>query len=469
MSDFLDENRDQKIKNLKTDDSQSTAVLTVEQLNREVRQLIEGQLSLVWVRGELSNFKAHTSGHFYFALKDSKSSIRAVMFRGYNSRLKFKPHDGLEVIIRGRVTVYEPRGEYQIAVEMMEPVGAGALQKAFEQLKLKLKNEGLFDSARKRPLPQFPRHVVLVTSPTGAAIKDMLNVLSRRNSAVRITLVPTLVQGAAAAPAICEALKKAYSLKDVDAIIVGRGGGSIEDLWCFNDEAVARTISQSPVPIISAVGHEIDFTIADFVADLRAPTPSAAAELVVKNQGDVLAKISQLERALTFALNKFLSSEKQKINQLSKRLVDPKRKLQDLFLRNDELSQRLSQSLASLLKNKALRLSLNQKRLVSPKVRINFLSQRLEKTFSALWQSQMHRLESSKAAWIQQSTVLDSLSPLKVLDRGFSVTYSKNKIVRDCEQLNEGDLVEVLFSKGSIEAQVIKINKKENSWISKKN
>ena len=264
-------------------ESDNVTVYSVEQLNRQIRQLIEGNLGTVWVRGELSNFKAHSSGHFYFSLKDAKSQLTAVMFRGHNSRLKFKPHDGLEVIVRGKVTVYEPRGNYQIVAEMMEPVGAGALQKAYEQLREKLKAEGLFDPKTKRPLPSLPKHVALVTSPTGAAIRDMLNILKRRNPMIEITLVPTNVQGATAAPQICEALKKAYRLPDLDAVIVGRGGGSIEDLWAFNDEALARVIKQSPVPIISAVGHEIDFTIADFVADLFAPTPSASAELVSKS------------------------------------------------------------------------------------------------------------------------------------------------------------------------------------------
>ena len=265
--------------------SSEPSVLSVEQLNVYIKQLLEGQVGQVWVRGELSNFKAHTSGHFYFSLKDSKSQITAVMFRGHNARLKFKPTDGMEVIVRGRITVYEPRGNYQLMCEMMEPVGAGALQKAFEQLKMKLKAEGLFDAARKRPIPTFPRHIAIVTSPTGAAIRDIMNVLSRRAKSIQVTVVPTVVQGEAAAPQICEALAKAIKLRDVDAIIVGRGGGSIEDMWCFNDEKLARAIAASPIPIISAVGHEIDFTIADFVADLRAPTPSARAACSARSRG----------------------------------------------------------------------------------------------------------------------------------------------------------------------------------------
>ena len=235
-------------------------ILTVEQLNMQIRSLIEGQIGIVWIQAEISNFKPHTSGHFYFSLKDSKSQISAVMFRGHNSKLKFKPHDGLEVIARGRITVYEPRGSYQVAVESMEPVGAGALQKQFEQLKEKLKLEGLFDSSRKKAIPAHPQKVAIVTSPTGAAIQDILNIMNRRAKAVEVIVVPTIVQGAAAAPQIAEAFVKAERINP-DVIIIGRGGGSIEDMWCFNDEKLARLIAASKIPVISAVGHEIDFTI----------------------------------------------------------------------------------------------------------------------------------------------------------------------------------------------------------------
>src|SRR3989344_1749051 len=223
--------------------ARDSVVYNVEQLNSYIRQTLEGHLGVVWVQAEISNFKPHSSGHFYFSLKDAKAQISAIMFRGHNSKLKFKPHDGLEVIVRGRITVYEPRGTYQIVCETMEPVGAGALQKQFEQLKEKLKLEGLFDASRKKQIPPYPRHVAIVTSPTGAAIQDILNIMKRRAPHVSVTIVPTIVQGAAAAPAICEAFRKATLLKP-DVIIIGRGGGSIEDMWCFNDETLARKISE---------------------------------------------------------------------------------------------------------------------------------------------------------------------------------------------------------------------------------
>jgi exodeoxyribonuclease VII large subunit len=298
-------------------ESKEPKVLSVSDLNRYIKELLEGQFATIWLKAEISNFKAHTSGHFYFSLKDSRAQISAVMFRGYNGQLRFRPEDGMEVLVRGKITVYEPRGNYQIFCEMMEPVGAGALQKAFEQLKAKLQKEGLFDEARKRPLPALPRHIAIVTSPTGAAIRDMLNVLGRRFKGAHVTVIPCKVQGDAAPGEIVEAIKLAQKLKDVDVMIVGRGGGSIEDLWAFNDERVARAIAAARVPVISAVGHEIDFTIADFVADLRAPTPSAAAELVVRNAADLVDRLRGYQRALTLALAQRMNFSREQLGYFS--------------------------------------------------------------------------------------------------------------------------------------------------------
>ncbi len=441
----------------RTSDSSETTVLSVEQLNRQIRQLIEGELGLVWVQGEISNFKAHTSGHFYFSLKDAKSQVSAVMFRGHNSRLKFKPTDGLEVIVRGRVSVYEPRGSYQIVAEMMEPVGAGALQKAYEQLKAKLKSEGLFEASRKRPLPAIPRHIAIVTSPTGAAIRDMLNVLSRRNRGVPVTLVPTLVQGEGAAPQIVEALQKAAKLPNVDVIIIGRGGGSIEDLWAFNDEKLARAIAACPVPVISAVGHEIDFTIADFVADLRAPTPSAAAELVVKNTSDVAHRVEGLQKNLILALTRFLRLESQKLQTLTARLVDPKRRLQDLILRNDELHSRLQQAQKTYLSRRRLELKAATDSLTPPaqligekRSEINMLHLRMKNHVTCLVdlkKQDMHRFMS----------LLESLSPLKVVERGYSVVTKGSDLVKTSAQIKKGDEISVRLMKGELIATVKEI------------
>ncbi len=447
---------DTSASNTQNANSQNT-VFSVESLNRQIRQMIEGELGLVWVQGEISNFKAHTSGHFYFSLKDSKSQVSAVMFRGYNSRLRFKPVDGLEVLVRGKVSVYEPRGSYQIVCETMEPVGAGALQKAFEQLKEKLKTEGLFDSARKRPLPPFPKHVAMVTSPTGAAIKDMLNVLNRRNKSVQITLVPTIVQGDEAPAQIVEAMKKAFLLPDLDVIILGRGGGSMEDLWAFNNEALARIIAASPVPVISAVGHEIDFTISDFVADLRAPTPSAAAELVAKNTVEVEQRLRSQTKMLETAINKILKFEIQKVRSLSSRLIDPKRKLQDLIFRNDELLSRLIQASNQFFSRRRMELHLAREKMIDPqqvverkKAKLNLLEVRLQNNTQRF-------LERHKSQLKQYMSILESLSPLKVVERGYSMTSKNGELVKSTNQLKVKDIVQVQLMQGKFSAQVIEI------------
>lgn len=430
------------------------AILSVEQLNIYIKQLLEGQVGLVWVKAEISNFKAHTSGHFYFSLKDSKSQITAVMFRGHNARLKFKPADGMEVIVRGRITVYEPRGNYQLMCEMMEPVGAGAMQRAFEQLKGKLKAEGLFETARKKPIPTFPRHIAVVTSPTGAAIRDILNVLSRRAKSIQVTVVPTVVQGEGAAPQICEALKKAFGLPDVDVIIVGRGGGSIEDMWCFNDETLARLIANSPIPVISAVGHEIDFTIADFVADLRAPTPSAAAELVAKSVTELAGKIRSFDRMLTLSFEKQMKLLKQKVLGLSKRLVDPKRRLQDLGLRNDDLLNRLEFAMNRSLKERGHRVELLTEKLGSPQGLIDKKKKDVEYLKSRTEKALAFSMEKKKARLVRLMALLDSMSPLKVVERGYSIVTKKNEVIKSAAQVKKGDLVDIRLSQGSLTAVI---------------
>lgn len=429
-------------------------VLSVETLNRLIRGQIESRFTQVWVKGELSNFKAHTSGHFYFSLKDANSQIRAVMFRGYNSKLKFRPHDGLEVLIRGKVTVFEPRGEYQITCDTMEPVGAGALQKAFEQLKDKLKREGLFDPARKRPLPSLPRHVAIVTSPTGAAIRDILNILQRRARGIEVTIVPTLVQGEAAAPALREAFQKALQLPNVEVVIIGRGGGSIEDMWCFNDEALARLIAQSPIPVISAVGHEIDFTISDFVADVRAPTPSAAAELVIKSAEEVMNRVMSLRRLLLFATDRILKTQKQKLVILNHRLVDPQRRIQDLIQRNDDLSSRLNLAIQRYLQRRRDGLVLLNNRLGTPEHLIEKKRSHLEAQHLRLKMLTEKNLISRRHRLERLMGMMDSLSPLKVVDRGYSLVTKKGELIKSVTQVKVGDQLELQVTDGKIKAQV---------------
>jgi len=429
-------------------------ILTVEQINNYLRGLIEGHVGTVWLKGEISNFKPHSSGHFYFSLKDSKAQISAMMFRGYNSRLKFKPHDGLEVIVRGKITVYEPRGTYSIACETMEPVGAGALQKQFEQLRNKLKAEGLFEASRKKAIPSYPKTIAVVTSPTGAAIQDILNIMSRRARSVQVIVVPAVVQGAAAAPSLIEAFKQAEKIKP-DVIIIGRGGGSIEDMWCFNDETLARTIAASEVPVISAVGHEIDFTICDFVADLRAPTPSAAAELVAKSSHEIIQKIEQLDRLLKLAIQKRLQQKQQQLLLQSKRLIDPKKKLQDLFIRNDDLYSRLELAIDNYLMSKSKDIKMLESRLVSP---VQIVQQKrlvIQKQEMRLQTALKNKTTQLKYKVENAMALLDSLSPLKVVDRGFSIaTTQSKKVVKSIKQVKKGDVITIKVTDGLIETEV---------------
>jgi exodeoxyribonuclease VII large subunit len=434
--------------------SNEPTVLSVEGLNVYIKQLLEGQVGMVWVRGEISNFKAHTSGHFYFSLKDSKSQITAVMFRGHNSRLRFKPADGMEVIIRGRITVYEPRGNYQLMCEMMDPVGAGALQKAFEQLKAKLKAEGLFDSAKKRPIPTLPKHIAIVTSPTGAAIRDILNVLSRRARSVQVTVVPTIVQGEAAAPLIREAFQKAVKLPDVDVVIIGRGGGSIEDMWCFNDEALVRLIAASPVPVISAVGHEIDFTISDFVADLRAPTPSAAAELVAKSSAELASKVKAAERMLHVSFEKKMKFLAERVRNLRKLLVDPQRRLQDLELRNDDLLNRLEFAMHRRLVERRHRIELLDEKLGSPQDIIDEKRKDIQFNEARIGKAIVHLMERRKSHLSRFMGVLDSLSPLKVVERGYSIVTKNDEVIKSSRQVVKGDTLDIRLAEGSLKATV---------------
>jgi len=443
-----------------TEAKKEPKVFSVEELNKFIRQTLESQLDTFWLKGEISNFKPHTSGHFYFSLKDSMAQISAVMFRGYNSKLKFKPTDGMEVLVRGKISVYEPRGSYQIICDMMEPVGAGALQKAFEQLKEKLKSEGLFDSSKKRALPTFPKVIGIVTSETGAALQDMLNILKRRNRLVEVIIAPSQVQGDAAPANIVEQLEKLYLVKKVDVIIVGRGGGSIEDLWAFNNESVARTIAKSPVPIVSAVGHEIDFTIADFVADVRAPTPSAAAELVVQNTADIEKRRQQIHSKLILIWSNRFNYLKLQLQKLTQGIVDPKKKFQDLILRNDELQNRLTYAMQNFLNDKKLNLKLFESKIISPNVFIKNMKDKVFQNADQLKLIIKNILNQKNAKFSEQVAVLNSLSPLAVLSRGFSVSRVNGKILTSVKNLNSDDSIQVELADGIIDSKIIKVTHK---------
>ncbi len=427
-----------KSSSAKNDDE--TRVFSVSELNRMIRGALETQFQLIWLQAEVSNFKAHTSGHWYFSLKDSKSQVSAVMFRGHNTRLKFHPENGMEVLIRGKVTVYEPRGNYQVFCETIEPLGAGALQKQFEQLKERLSKEGLFDRKVKKPLPQFPKKVAVVTSPTGAAIRDILHVMDRRFRGLQVMVVPTVVQGAAASLQIVSAIKKVSRLKGIDAVIVGRGGGSMEDLWCFNDEKVARAIYACPHPVISAVGHEIDFTIADFVADYRAPTPSAAAEVVCSNVVELKDKIDSMEEALVRVMEHQLSELRQTVDHCRKQLLDPKKQLRDYKVRCLELKRRL--------KSNVIRRPGEFRNIVNDRDR------RVKQGIERLLKDKKQKLSARGA-------LLDSLSPLKVVERGYSIVRVGDEIIKSSAQVKNGDSIHLRFATGGAVATVKKILKKQ--------
>lgn len=345
-------------------DTNNRQIFTVSELNRTVRQLLENSLPMLWVEGEISNFARPGSGHWYLTLKDEKAQVRCAMFKNSNMRVNFKPANGTSVLVRCRAGVYEGRGEYQLVVEHMEEAGFGALQRQFDQLKASLASEGLFDSAHKMSMPQAVNHVGIITSPTGAAVKDVLSVLKRRFPAIKVSIFPTAVQGNQAAGQIVEAIAMANQHNQCDALIIGRGGGSLEDLWPFNEEAVARAIFSSQIPTISAVGHEIDFTIADFVADLRAPTPSAAAELISPDGSEMHAQFKGLEASLINTVHRRLQKYDQNVVNLHKRLRHPGRKLQEQAQHLDHLDIRLKRAVRSRIEQHQHQIILKRDRLL---------------------------------------------------------------------------------------------------------
>ncbi|OGL07643.1 MAG: hypothetical protein A3I14_03595 [Candidatus Rokubacteria bacterium RIFCSPLOWO2_02_FULL_73_56] len=412
------------------------AVLTVAALTEQLRALLEDRFPAVWVEGEISNFRLYGSGHAYFTLKDAEAQLRCVLFRNRGRRLRFEPADGLSVMAFGSVEVYAQRGEYQLVVELLEPRGLGALQLAFAQLKARLQAEGLFDAARKRELPRFPRKIGIVTSPSGAALRDMLRVIGRRFGELSIVIAGCRVQGEGAAAEIAQAIRDLNALGDVDVLIVGRGGGSLEDLWAFNEEVVARAIAASTAPVISAVGHEVDVTIADFVADLRAPTPSAAAELVVREKQAVLDALADLRQRLDRAVT---------------------RPLRDLARRVDDGVARLGRGMHGELRRVAHRVELARRALgaASPFARVTGGRHRLERLDARL-RGELARAHDHARHRVGAAVArLDSLSPLAVLGRGYSLTLGPaRRIVRSWRDVGAGEDVRVLLHEGSLECRV---------------
>ena len=441
-------------------------VFTVSELTLGLKATLEEAFPAVWVEGEISNLRTPGSGHAYFTLKDEGAQLSAVLFRGRGRRVRFELEDGMQVLAFGGLDVYAARGQYQLVVEMMEPKGLGALQLAFEQLKRKLEVEGLFDEGRKRPLPAFPRVIGVVTSPTGAAIRDILNIIGRRFGDLRILITPVRVQGDEAPGEVVQALANLQEILDLDVIIVGRGGGSIEDLWAFNDEGVARAIAACRVPVISAVGHETDFTIADFVADLRAPTPSGAAELVVREKLVVIETLADLYARLKQAVTSEVAAYRERVVFLSRRrvLTDPARALRDLHRRLDELQGRLRLGLRSSQRQVRHRVALatGALRRSIPLARIAGGVALLTQLRGRLVASAQHSLKASRSRFAESVGRLESLSPLGVLARGYSVTrLASGEVVRSAGQVAVGDPLEILLHQGALGARVTDVKERD--------
>jgi exodeoxyribonuclease VII large subunit len=393
--------------------SGKTHILTVTQLTSQIKSLLEVSFPDVWVGGEISNLSIPQSGHAYFTLKDEQSQVRAVLFRSSQRFLKFTLQHGMQVICRGRVSVYEPRGEYQLILEYIEPKGVGALQLAFEQLKDRLEKEGLFNLGHKRPLPVLPRRIGIITSPTGAAIRDMLRVIKRRHPKMQILIYPVPVQGVEAAPAIVEGLRYFNEEQNVDVIIAGRGGGSLEDLWAFNEEAVARAIYASKLPVISAVGHETDYTIADFVSDLRAPTPSAAAEMVAESEENFREGIRSLESRLVRSIRQMLEQVRSSLRESMRILGDPRRRVELYNQRLDDLIHRMSMAIGHQVRRDRVRLS-------------------------AL------------------AAGLDHLNPLAILSRGYSITrkHPAGVVLKEAAEVRQGDIISTKLHSGIVFSRI---------------
>ena len=440
-------------------------IYSVSQLNQSVRLMLENQLGAVWLTGEISNFSQPVSGHWYLSLKDENAQVRCAMFRMKNLRVSFRPTNGMQVLVRANVSLYEPRGDYQLIIESMHLAGEGLLMQQFEALKLKLAAEGLFAQHLKKNLPHFSKAVGIITSKTGAALQDILHILQRRDPSLKIIIYPTAVQGKDAATDIAQMIELANQRQEVDVLIVGRGGGSLEDLWCFNEEMVARAIFHSHLPVISAVGHETDVTIADFVADVRAPTPSAAAELVSRNQTELLQQLQYRRQRLEIALDRLFAEKQQKLKHLSLRLHNqhPQAQLRIQQQLITQLSHRLQQTLRHHWQKKAenltalsirlyknplpLHLQQYEQQLAQLKVRLN---SHMNLTLS-LQQKQLAHLCGK----------LDSLSPLKVLARGYSITQNQqNLTIRSIKDVNVGEQIKTRLPDGDIISQVIRLEEK---------
>lgn len=449
-------------------------IWSVSQLNRYLKGVIERDALLqdIWLRGEISNFTKHSSGHMYFTLKDKDSRLKVVMFSSHNRFLTFIPKDGTRALVRGSISVFERDGAYQMYAREIQPDGIGSLYLAYEQLKEKLTLEGLFAQERKRSIPAYPKKVGVVTSPTGAAIRDIVITIKRRFPQVQIVVAPAIVQGIDAPRSIVSAINKMNQYLDIDVLIVGRGGGSIEELWAFNDELVARAISGSRIPIISAVGHETDVTIADFVADIRAATPTAAAELAVPHYLEVLQQLKQLEHRIHRSMQVRISQERKKLERYvsSYGMRQPERRIDELRQRTDLLSERLDKAFLQTRKQQTERMKQLQARLYRFRFdRITLqhrtkLAQQNERIGRAI----RHRLDQKRVRWVHLMEQLDAVSPLKIMQRGFTLVYKNGELVKTTKSFAVGDELMLRLVDGNVRSVVTEIEQEEKQDGSQK-
>jgi exodeoxyribonuclease VII large subunit len=435
-------------------------IYTISRLVREARYVLENRFPLLWIEGEISNLSQPSSGHFYFTLKDATAQVRCAMFRNRNRLLEFTLKDGAQVLARAQVGLYEARGEFQLIVEYLEEAGDGALRRAFEALKQQLAAEGLFATEHKQLLPILPQHVGVITSPSGAAIQDILSVLKRRFPAIPILIYPVPVQGEGASQRIVAAIAKAEQRRDCDLLILARGGGSLEDLWAFNEEILARAIYNCALPVICGVGHEIDFTIADFVADQRAPTPSAAAEIAVPDSREWYQRFLNLEQRLSFLFQQYVQRQRQLLENLTKRLRHPRAQRQELIQRVDELEQRLNRAYTAVRRERALRLGhlLARLRELSPAWRLETYRLRLVNLDRRLHTSKQRYLEQQQMRLGIAQRALQAVNPQATLERGYAiVTGSQGEALHTACQVQPGERIEVRLARGHIRGEVIEI------------
>ncbi|WP_318443574.1 exodeoxyribonuclease VII large subunit [Photobacterium leiognathi] len=439
----------------------NSRIYTVSSLNAQVRLILENEMGVVWLIGELSNFSMPVSGHWYFTLKDSRAQVKCAMFKGSNRHVTFKPGNGNQVLVKARLSLYEPRGDYQLIIESMQPEGDGRLQQQFEQLKMSLAAEGLFAQSLKKALPDQPKRVGIITSKTGAALHDILHVLQRRDPSLPIVIYPTMVQGEGSAISIAQAIGRANARQECDVLIVGRGGGSLEDLWAFNEEIVARTIAASQIPIVSAVGHEVDVTIADFVADVRAPTPSAAAELISRDMTHQTQLLDRKRQQLRHAITAYLSQSLRQTTQLQHRLErqHPQLRLNLQQQHLDEISQRLTQAMARKLQKHQQHIEHNNYKLslYSPASLVRNAQRNLERSEQRLYDALDRKLLNARHKLAVAAEKLETVSPLATLARGYSITRNEQgDVIRKASQVKAGDTLITTVTDGEIHSSVIK-------------